>query len=89
MQTPNNIVDAPRATRREWIGLAVLAIACVLNAMDLTVLHADHHGHPGRPHRPPQAAAHRRPRANGATVTPSTLSLVGTAPVGRASYGST
>lgn len=29
----------PRAGRREWIGLAVLAIACVLYAMDLTVLH--------------------------------------------------
>ena len=28
-----------RAGRREWIGLAVLAIACVLYAMDLTVLH--------------------------------------------------
>jgi MFS transporter, DHA2 family, multidrug resistance protein len=30
---------APRAGRREWIGLAVLALACVLYAMDLTVLH--------------------------------------------------
>jgi MFS transporter, DHA2 family, multidrug resistance protein len=29
----------PRAGRREWIGLAVLALACVLYAMDLTVLH--------------------------------------------------
>src|SRR5262245_20914342 len=29
----------PQAGRREWIGLAVLAIACVLYAMDLTVLH--------------------------------------------------
>jgi MFS transporter, DHA2 family, multidrug resistance protein len=30
----------PRAAgRREWIGLAVLALACVLYAMDLTVLH--------------------------------------------------
>src|SRR3970282_1435744 len=28
-----------KATRREWIGLAVLALACVLYAMDLTVLH--------------------------------------------------
>jgi DHA2 family multidrug resistance protein-like MFS transporter len=27
-----------RATRREWIGLAVLALPCVLYAMDLTVL---------------------------------------------------
>jgi DHA2 family multidrug resistance protein-like MFS transporter len=29
----------PRAGRREWIGLAVLALACLLYAMDLTVLH--------------------------------------------------
>jgi MFS transporter, DHA2 family, multidrug resistance protein len=29
----------PRATRREWIGLAVIALACVLYVMDLTVLH--------------------------------------------------
>jgi DHA2 family multidrug resistance protein-like MFS transporter len=31
--------DTPRATRREWIGLAVLALACLLYSMDLTVLH--------------------------------------------------
>jgi DHA2 family multidrug resistance protein-like MFS transporter len=32
--------DVPaKAGRREWIGLAVLAIACVVYAMDLTVLH--------------------------------------------------
>jgi hypothetical protein len=30
---------APRAGRREWLGLAVLALACLLYAMDLTVLH--------------------------------------------------
>ena len=29
----------PRASRREWLGLAVLALACVVYAMDLTVLH--------------------------------------------------
>jgi MFS transporter, DHA2 family, multidrug resistance protein len=29
---------APRATTREWIGLAVLALPCMLYAMDLTVL---------------------------------------------------
>jgi DHA2 family multidrug resistance protein-like MFS transporter len=29
----------PKAGRREWIGLAVLAIACLLYVMDLTVLH--------------------------------------------------
>jgi MFS transporter, DHA2 family, multidrug resistance protein len=34
-------VDTPpaRAGRREWIGLAVLALACLLYVMDLTVLH--------------------------------------------------
>ena len=31
--------STPRAGRPEWIGLAVLALACVLYAMDLTVLH--------------------------------------------------
>jgi hypothetical protein len=39
LQTTNTVFEAPRATRREWIGLGVLAIACVLYAMDLTVLH--------------------------------------------------
>jgi DHA2 family multidrug resistance protein-like MFS transporter len=34
-----NSANYPQAGRREWIGLAVLAIACVLYAMDLTVLH--------------------------------------------------
>ena len=29
----------PRAGRREWTGLAVLVLACVVYAMDLTVLH--------------------------------------------------
>jgi MFS transporter, DHA2 family, multidrug resistance protein len=33
-------IETPaRAGRREWIGLAVLALACVLYSMDLTVLH--------------------------------------------------
>jgi DHA2 family multidrug resistance protein-like MFS transporter len=31
-------LPAPQATRREWIGLAVLALPCLLYAMDLTVL---------------------------------------------------
>ena len=31
--------NTPRAGRREWIGLAVLALACLLYVMDLTVLH--------------------------------------------------
>jgi MFS transporter, DHA2 family, multidrug resistance protein len=30
--------SGPRATRREWAGLAVLALPCLLYAMDLTVL---------------------------------------------------
>src|SRR5512133_831523 len=30
---------ATLAGRREWVGLAVLALACLLYAMDLTVLH--------------------------------------------------
>src|SRR6266542_368554 len=30
--------DAPRAGRREWVGLAVLALPCMLYSMDLTVL---------------------------------------------------
>src|SRR5215211_6549707 len=30
---------APKAGRREWVGLSVLALACLLYAMDLTVLH--------------------------------------------------
>jgi MFS transporter, DHA2 family, multidrug resistance protein len=39
MTLDNKAVAAPRAGRREWIGLAVLALACVLYSMDLTVLH--------------------------------------------------
>jgi DHA2 family multidrug resistance protein-like MFS transporter len=31
-------VVAPQATRREWIGLAVIALPCLVYAMDLTVL---------------------------------------------------
>jgi DHA2 family multidrug resistance protein-like MFS transporter len=34
--TPVN--EAPKAGRREWIGLAVLTLACLVYAMDLTVL---------------------------------------------------
>src|SRR6267142_2245073 len=30
---------APKAGRREWIGLAVIALPCLLYSMDLTVLH--------------------------------------------------
>src|ERR671934_3035019 len=32
-------IQEPRATRREWIGLAVLALGSLVYAMDLTVLH--------------------------------------------------
>jgi DHA2 family multidrug resistance protein-like MFS transporter len=31
--------EVQKATRREWVGLAVLALACLLYVMDLTVLH--------------------------------------------------
>src|SRR5580765_4994163 len=30
--------EPPEATRREWLGLAVIALPCLLYAMDLTVL---------------------------------------------------
>jgi MFS transporter, DHA2 family, multidrug resistance protein len=30
--------EANRATRREWLGLAVIALPCMLYSMDLTVL---------------------------------------------------
>src|SRR5690606_20536660 len=34
------IQEAPsKATRRDWIGLAVIAIPCLIYSMDLTVLH--------------------------------------------------
>jgi DHA2 family multidrug resistance protein-like MFS transporter len=33
-----NITDPPRASRREWIGLGVIALPCLLYSMDLTVL---------------------------------------------------
>lgn len=33
------MVESLKAGRREWIGLCVLGLACVLYAMDLTVLH--------------------------------------------------
>ncbi|MEA2575532.1 MAG: transporter, family, multidrug resistance protein [Chloroflexia bacterium] len=36
--TPTNVAT-PRATRREWIGLVVLTLGCLVYAMDLTVLH--------------------------------------------------
>jgi MFS transporter, DHA2 family, multidrug resistance protein len=36
--TVANTADPRRASRREWIGLAVIALACLLYAMDLTVL---------------------------------------------------
>ena len=31
--------DVPRAGRREWVGLAVIALPCLLYSMDLTVLY--------------------------------------------------
>jgi DHA2 family multidrug resistance protein-like MFS transporter len=38
-QEPTDLESPAKATRREWIGLAVLALACLLYVMDLTVLH--------------------------------------------------
>jgi DHA2 family multidrug resistance protein-like MFS transporter len=40
MNTSNwpNELGAAKATRREWIGLAIIALPCVLYAMDLTIL---------------------------------------------------
>src|SRR5262245_17986452 len=35
----SNTLHATKATRREWIGLAVIALPCLLYSMDLTVLH--------------------------------------------------
>jgi DHA2 family multidrug resistance protein-like MFS transporter len=32
------VTAAPRAGRREWIGLGVIALPCALYSMDLTVL---------------------------------------------------
>jgi MFS transporter, DHA2 family, multidrug resistance protein len=39
MALETGTMAAPRAGRREWIGLAVIALPCLLYAMDLTVLH--------------------------------------------------
>jgi MFS transporter, DHA2 family, multidrug resistance protein len=39
MGMTSDVTTAPRAGRKEWIGLGVLALACVVYAMDLTVLH--------------------------------------------------
>ena len=33
-----NDVNGARATQREWLGLAVIALPCLLYSMDLTVL---------------------------------------------------
>src|SRR5438874_12027400 len=33
------MTSSAKATRREWIGLSVLSLACLLYVMDLTVLH--------------------------------------------------
>src|SRR5215210_9207063 len=37
--TTTNATPPARAGRREWIGLGVLTLACLLYVMDLTVLH--------------------------------------------------
>ncbi len=38
MEHMRTAVEAPKATRREWVGLAVIALPCMLYSMDLTVL---------------------------------------------------
>jgi MFS transporter, DHA2 family, multidrug resistance protein len=38
METLETSATAPRAGRREWLGLAVIALPCLLYSMDLTVL---------------------------------------------------
>jgi DHA2 family multidrug resistance protein-like MFS transporter len=35
----SNVPHSPKATHREWIGLAVIALPCMLYSMDLTVLY--------------------------------------------------
>ena len=35
---PEMTATAPKATRRDWLGLAVIALPCLLYSMDLTVL---------------------------------------------------
>src|SRR5215203_5268705 len=34
-----SVDEAPKASRREWVGLAVLALPCLLYSMDLEVLY--------------------------------------------------
>src|SRR5215208_4532086 len=34
-----SVDEAPKASRREWVGLAVIALPCLLYSMDLTVLY--------------------------------------------------
>src|SRR6476660_223738 len=38
-QTQTSHPQSDRATRSDWLGLAVLALGCLVYAMDLTVLH--------------------------------------------------
>jgi MFS transporter, DHA2 family, multidrug resistance protein len=45
------VAEPPKATRRDWIGLAVIALPCLLYSMDLTVLHL----------AVPEIAAHLKP----------------------------
>lgn len=39
VSAPSDLVVPPRATRKEWVGLAVLALPCLLYSMDLEVLY--------------------------------------------------
>lgn len=47
-------ISSPRASHREWVGLAVLALPCLLYSMDLTVLNL----------AVPQLSAHLRPTSS-------------------------
>jgi MFS transporter, DHA2 family, multidrug resistance protein len=38
MEHVRTVGEAPKASRREWVGLAVIALPCMLYSMDLTVL---------------------------------------------------
>ena len=35
----SNVNPPAKATRREWIGLAIIALPCMVYAMDLSLIH--------------------------------------------------
>jgi hypothetical protein len=62
----------PRAGRKEWIGLGVIALACVLYVMDLTVLHL----------AVPSISADLRPSSSRARLSPWARSVTESAGAG-------